>query len=281
MLRNHVLGWLLVVICTAPVVSQEVVPDRDPALQQDPAQRTESKVDRISSNRLLGQNILFEGTEDVLGTINDIVLQPDGKALYAIVGAGGVIGIGQTEHAVPTKALSLNWQRDGEQKSVRVSLEMTEKELRGSPKLTMENAQDLTEESFVARNAEYFKAQGGDAALEAEKMLLVSELTNLQVMGKDNERIGVLDAIIFGEDCTGEFFILGSGGTVGIGKEYTAVPFGKVKIDKTTDGQYRASLAADETKIAAAPKVTPDEYKELDDQTVRENIEEAFGEIEQ
>jgi len=49
-----------------------------------------------------------------LGKIHDLVLNFDnGDIAYVVISSGGVLGIGDTLHAVPWKALSLNSQGDG------------------------------------------------------------------------------------------------------------------------------------------------------------------------
>lgn len=49
-----------------------------------------------------------------LGKIHDLVLNFDnGDIAYVVISAGGVLGVGDTLHAVPWKALALNSQADG------------------------------------------------------------------------------------------------------------------------------------------------------------------------
>ena len=49
-----------------------------------------------------------------LGKIHDLVINFDnGDIAYVVISSGGVLGIGDTLHAVPWKALSLNSQADG------------------------------------------------------------------------------------------------------------------------------------------------------------------------
>jgi sporulation protein YlmC with PRC-barrel domain len=49
-----------------------------------------------------------------LGKIHDLVLNfDDGDIAYVVISAGGLLGVGDTLHAVPWKALSLNSQADG------------------------------------------------------------------------------------------------------------------------------------------------------------------------
>jgi sporulation protein YlmC with PRC-barrel domain len=51
---------------------------------------------------------------EALGKIHDLVLNFDnGDIAYVVISSGGLLGMGDTLHAVPWKALSLNSQADG------------------------------------------------------------------------------------------------------------------------------------------------------------------------
>jgi sporulation protein YlmC with PRC-barrel domain len=51
---------------------------------------------------------------EALGKIHDLVLNFDnGDIAYVVISSGGLLGMGDTLHAVPWKALSLNSQVDG------------------------------------------------------------------------------------------------------------------------------------------------------------------------
>ena len=113
-------------------------------------------------------------------------------------------------------------------------------------------------------------------------MLLLSGLNDIDVKGTGNESVGQLDDVVFNHNldaCEAEYYIIGSGGTLGVGEKYTAVPVKNVKINKTNDNQYTATIDADKNIVGAAPKVTSDKYyHELDSEETRENVKKAFAE---
>jgi sporulation protein YlmC with PRC-barrel domain len=69
-------------------------------------QRDVTQVHRAS--KVIGMDV--ENTQgDGLGDITDLVLDFDnGQIAYVVVGSGGVLGVGDTLHAVPWKSLKLN-----------------------------------------------------------------------------------------------------------------------------------------------------------------------------
>ena len=62
---------------------------------------------------VIGKDVKNSQSES-LGKIHDLVINFDnGDIAYVVISSGGVLGIGDTLHAVPWKALSLNSQADG------------------------------------------------------------------------------------------------------------------------------------------------------------------------
>ncbi|MGH8490115.1 MAG: PRC-barrel domain-containing protein [Gammaproteobacteria bacterium] len=75
-------------------------------LRQDLAQAHRAKT-------VIGMNVTNSQGEG-LGKIHDLVLNfDDGDIAYVVISSGGLLGVGDTLHAVPWKALSLNSQADG------------------------------------------------------------------------------------------------------------------------------------------------------------------------
>ena len=67
-----------------------------------------SVVDGWSAKRqILGQTVYNDRNETV-GTVDDIIVAPDKSISYAIVGAGGFLGLGKHDVAVPVSQFKLN-----------------------------------------------------------------------------------------------------------------------------------------------------------------------------
>lgn len=253
-----------------------------PAMAEDKAEKKQTeKSDRIAATQVVGASVYGTNKEDTVGSVNDIVMTKDGKVAYLIIGSGGVAGVGETDHAVPVKAVNMAWVNTDDEPTLKLSVPMTAEDLENAPALSLEHCADLTVDSFHERNSKYFKSTDAPM-LKASEMFLASALNDLEVKGSGNETIGQLDDVVFNhklDACKAEYFIIGSGGTLGVGEKYTAVPAQKVKITKTEDNQYTAMIDADKNIIGAAPKVTSDKYyAELDHEETRSNVEKAFSE---
>ncbi|MEW4563726.1 PRC-barrel domain-containing protein [Bremerella sp. JC770] len=280
MLVTRILGLFLAAALVVPAVADEK-PTNNSEQETKTSQHETKKSDRIAATRVLGASVYGSNKEDTVGSVNDIVMTKDGKVVYMIIGSGGVAGVGETNHAVPAKAVNMAWTGSDDDVELKLSIPMTAEDLENAPALSLDHCADLTVASFHERNSKYFKSTDAPQ-LKSEEMFLASSLNDLEVKGSGNEAVGQLDDIVFNhkmEACKAEYFILGSGGTLGVGEKYTAIPVNKVKITKTDDNQYTAMIDADKTVVGAAPKVTSDKYyAELDHEETRNNVDKAFAE---
>jgi sporulation protein YlmC with PRC-barrel domain len=60
--------------------------------------------------QILGQHVYNDKGEQV-GTIEDIIISPEKSASYAIVGAGGFLGLGAHDVAIPASQLTMKDKR--------------------------------------------------------------------------------------------------------------------------------------------------------------------------
>jgi sporulation protein YlmC with PRC-barrel domain len=60
-----------------------------------------------AKRQIMGQTVYNEMQERV-GTVDDIIVAPDKALSYAIVGAGGFLGVGKHDVAVPVSNFKLN-----------------------------------------------------------------------------------------------------------------------------------------------------------------------------
>src|ERR1700751_3226804 len=62
-----------------------------------------------AKRQALGKNV-FNDKGETIGTIDDIIVAPDKAVSYAIIGAGGFLGVGRHDVAIPVSQLK---QSDG------------------------------------------------------------------------------------------------------------------------------------------------------------------------
>jgi sporulation protein YlmC with PRC-barrel domain len=83
----------------------------------------------LASKNLIGAKVAGP-TNETVGSINDLVIERDGKVTAAVIGVGGFLGIGQKNVAVPYKSLEL--ARDGDNND-KIAMRFTKDELKQAP----------------------------------------------------------------------------------------------------------------------------------------------------
>jgi sporulation protein YlmC with PRC-barrel domain len=87
----------------------------------------------LSTSNWLASDIykasVYDNSENKLGDITDLVMDPDGKIMTAVIGVGGVLGAGQKEVAVTFKELKIT-ARNGKEWIV---LDRTKDDLKIAP----------------------------------------------------------------------------------------------------------------------------------------------------
>jgi sporulation protein YlmC with PRC-barrel domain len=58
-----------------------------------------------SAKRQVIGEAVFNGKNEKIGTIDDVIIGPDKSASYAIIGAGGFLGLGKHDVAIPVNQL--------------------------------------------------------------------------------------------------------------------------------------------------------------------------------
>jgi sporulation protein YlmC with PRC-barrel domain len=86
---------------TAPApATHAAVPSTAPAAQATRHMRD----DQIRGSKLIGASV-YDTTDQKIGTVDELVLNPDGKVADVVIGVGGFLGAGEKRVAVPMAEL--------------------------------------------------------------------------------------------------------------------------------------------------------------------------------
>ncbi len=124
---------------TAPATPDTTKPQSDaqtpaPAPTTSTAQAggylTEQSADQISAKTYIGQSV-YNGQNESIGSINDLILLKQGGVVAAVVGVGGFLGIGQKNVAVPFDKITAT--QNAEDGSVKLTTTETADTLKAAP----------------------------------------------------------------------------------------------------------------------------------------------------
>jgi hypothetical protein len=121
---------------TAPAAAGDAAQAPAPAATTNTAQTgggsylTEQAADQISANTYIGQSV-YNGKNESIGSVNDLIMKKDGGLVAAIIGVGGFLGIGEKNVAVPMDKITVAQNtQDG---TVKLTTSETVESLKAAP----------------------------------------------------------------------------------------------------------------------------------------------------
>jgi sporulation protein YlmC with PRC-barrel domain len=100
----------------------------------------------ITASRVIGTSV-YNTAGERIGTIEDIMLEKmSNSIMFAVIGFGGFLGIGEKYHAIPWSSLDYDEAKGG------YSVPFTREQLEAAPSYSIN---DLTNEGIGVRDASY------------------------------------------------------------------------------------------------------------------------------
>jgi PRC-barrel domain len=249
---------------TAPLAAQQT---------STPTQRKPGDLDAIRKvTKLIGTDVMNH-TNVKIANIRDLVLSPDGAVTYAILGFGGVAGVGETYTAVPYDLLGVRHD-DGKW---AINLDMTADNLKTAPAIKSENYRELLDPQWIARVDQFVRGRGEsqhhpDRTSEAtqrehrvvERVLLVTKIRGASLKNGENQDLGKVVDLLLDRTDRMAFVIIGRGGVLGIGENYIPVPWSQLRLGENRENAaVTVMIDATKAQLERAPLVKGDSYATL------------------
>ncbi|MGO9467903.1 MAG: PRC-barrel domain-containing protein [Isosphaeraceae bacterium] len=223
---------------------------------------------------LIGTHVVNrEKADNQIADLRDLVISPDGMVRYAVLGVGGIAGVGQTYTAAPFDLLSVRLDDD----KWSVVLGMTIEQLKKSPAIQSENYRELTDPQWIARVDEFFRTHGESpheprretrpAQREHrafERVILATKIRAANLKNGQNEELGKVEDLLLDQQHRVVFVILTRGGVAGIGEQYVPVPWSNLNLDSNQENlAVTFLLDARKAELEKAPLIKGDNYATL------------------
>lgn len=198
-----------------------------------------------------------------LGDIDGLVIDStDGRILFALVGKGGVMGIGESEHLVPWESIRVTPKDPEKNEGAKATTTLTEDQIKTAPVFKKDVAIDAPTIRSIRENAKL----GSDSAWErvaADHLILSQDLKGARVSSTDDKDIGEIDDIIIApEEAMVAYTVLGAGGVLGMGEKKIALPWGAAEMTYK-DKKLMVSLPVTKARIEKAPEYTGKDWKRM------------------
>lgn len=223
---------------------------------------------------LVDQTVYNSANDDAvsIGTVKDVVLNPDGSAQAAIIGVGGFLGVGEKDVAVGLDQLS--WTRKPDKKRWLV-IAAGREELDKAPAFdrgalpadgTSDAAQTSGPETAPAPQASDSAAKPPAdmrSALKAVPSTAMSadKLIGSIVYGPEDETLGSVGDALMTPDGQIEAFVVDVGGFLGLGKKPIAISIENLDLLADDSGKISVFTPFTKKELEAHPAYTAEAYK--------------------
>ena len=247
------------------------------------AQRERGDLDKIRKvSTLIGAHVVNRANTTI-ADVRDLVLSPEGAVKYVVLGFGGVAGVGERFTAAPFDVMDVRCD-DGKW---GVNLEMAADEFKKAPTFRSDNYAELTDPNWIARIDQFFtprsQSEHPDKASArehkaVEHVLLASKIRGVKAKNNQDEELGKIEDLLLDKDGRAVFVILGRGGLVGIGENYIPIPWSKLALSKTQEGNS-IIVRIDTTKgqLEKAPVVKGSDYATMLGSGFAKEVRHYFG----
>jgi len=240
------------------------------AQQSASERRAHADLDEIRKVSSLLKSEVLNRANEKIASVSDLILAPDGKIQYAILGVGGVVGIGTKYTAIPWNRLEVKHPRG----KWAVNLDMTRDRLDHAPMLQDEHYRELANPQWLARVREFFgdksavdshatSAEGSSAATQ-QVVWRASKVLDATLKNPRDESLGDVEDLLLDRNDRAAFAIIGHGGVLGIGESYIAVPRSKLRFShKPESTSLTAVIDMNKDQLEKAPLVKGSTYETM------------------
>jgi sporulation protein YlmC with PRC-barrel domain len=263
---------------------QPGIKDKDNKNDKLTCDMSAKRLELVPASSAIGTNVYGSDGEKI-GDVNDIVIsRTDGRIVYALVGRGGVLGVG--EKVVPVPYSALGWDTNKKAFTLPISKER----MKEAPTLDRGEWVSLADSSKSESVYRFFNVQrdianADDQAYrtsfhsnlpaDQKPLLRVSEIKGKKLMADDGRDLGRVEEIVY-DASSGRvaFAVVTFGGALGLGEDKVAVPW--TLLDVNRDGRLVA-VGLDKEKVRSAPRLTSRDWQELRDPAFASRVYSHYG----
>jgi len=209
---------------------------------------------QIETDKLIGQTVKNTAGQTI-GKIDSVLLNKDGKAIAAIVGVGGFLGMGEHEVAIGWDALRIA----DAGRSVQVNF--TKDQLRAMPeyKFTKANQKSTAFYDEGYRTAQYTSSayNGGASNMAMPAEFSASKLAGVDIVNAAGEKIGDISDVVIASSGRPRI-VMSVGGFLGMGEHRVAVDWGVIALSRDQTGKIHARLDMTKEQLEATPEYRSD-----------------------
>ena len=248
------------------------------------------------ASEVIGSNVKNQKGED-LGKVEELVIEPaSGSIDYAVISFGGFLGMGDKYFAVPFSLLKAPQVPEGS-KAAHFTFDVEKSRLEKAPGFDKNNWPDIAvatwsqevDRFYNTTRARPARAEGDDisegksnpnGAIDANAsthLCKASDLIGKKVENPQHENLGdVKELVLDPRQSRVNYFVMKSGGFLGMGDKLFAIPWGAVKFERK-ENKDGLILNASKERFEKAPEYKDQDWKRMSDPIWVEEVYTYYG----
>jgi len=232
-----------------------------------------------------------------LGKVEELVIEPaTGSIDYAVISFGGFLGMGDKYFAVPFSLLKAPKVPEGNDQAF-FTFDVEKSRLEKAPGFDKNNWPDVANPTWSQEIDRFYnttrtrlaRSEGDDlsegkkdpdGAIDANKnthLCKASELIGKNVENPQHDNLGeVKELVLDSRQSRVNYFVMKSGGFLGMGDKLFAIPWGAVKFD-IKENKDKLVLNATKERFEKAPEYKDQDWKRMSDPVWVEEVYTYYG----
>jgi sporulation protein YlmC with PRC-barrel domain len=201
-----------------------------------------------------------------VGEIDGIILDAtDGRVAFALIGKGGVLGIGEKEHLIPWESVTITPKDAAKNEGAVARTRLTEEEIEAAP---VYKKNEMIDAPTVRRIRENAKLQSDSTweRIAGTHLVTSADLKGATVRSPEDKDLGKIEDIVLApNEHMVAYVVLGAGGVLGLGEKHYALPLGIFDVSYDKDNKLAVHAPLTKERFEGAPEYNSREWKSMSD----------------
>jgi len=201
-----------------------------------------------------------------VGEIDGIILDStDGRVAFALIGKGGVLGIGEKEHLIPWESITVTAKDAAKNEGAVARTRLTEADIDAAPVYKKNEAIDAPMVRRIRENAKLASDSTWER-IAGTHLVTSGDLKGATVHSTDDKDLGKIDEIVLApDDGMVAYVVLGAGGVLGLGEKHYALPLGVFDLSYDKDNKVMVRAPLTKERFTDAPEYSSRDWKDMSD----------------
>ncbi|MFO7579553.1 MAG: PRC-barrel domain-containing protein [Nitrosomonas halophila] len=181
----------------------------------------------INAQKLINMSVMSRQNGNKLGEIQDLVLSHNEKISYAIVSAGGFLGVGKKMVVIPLHAMTIHKTEEN------VAINLSEQQLKEMSEFKFEYVGDR---NYQTNNRPATSSTGGKYyAANIDYNINAKKLFGMNVVDPYGKKLGLIKDLLLSKNEKIVYAIVSVGEVLNLIEKLVAVPFHSLQVNKSDE----------------------------------------------